>query len=81
MNQGQVNYNAAYNCYKELYLQNRDEFTRFMCLKSTLGLLNYDLYNRYDGNHFRKKIRLYLEALGLIRNFQEFTWLFNVFVK
>ena len=35
MKQGSVNANAAYQCYRELYLQNKDEFSRYMCFRST----------------------------------------------
>ena len=80
MQQGEVNSRAAYNCYKELYEKNRDEFSRFMCLKNTLGLFNYSLYNKVNGFSIRKKVQLYFEALSLVRNFSEAKWLFTAFI-
>jgi glycosyltransferase involved in cell wall biosynthesis len=81
MKQGVVNHRAAYNCYRELYEQNRDEFTRYMCLKSTLGFFNYNLFHRYEGNGLLKKLRLYGEAVLLVRNLSEAKWLFTAFIK
>ncbi len=81
MKQGEVNHRAAYNCYRELYEQNRDEFTRYMCLKSTLGFFNYNLFHRYEGNRVKHNLRLYGEAVMLVRNLFEAKWLFTAFIK
>lgn len=81
MKQGKVNQKAAYHCYKELYLYNKDEFTRKMCLKSTLSLLNYNLFNRYEGNGFFKNLRLLKEAIPLINSRSEWKMVVAIFLK
>jgi len=81
MKQGVVNSRAVYNCYKELYEQNRDDFTRHMYLKSTLELFNYNLYHSHENSSFSKNFQLYREAVLLVRNLTEVKWLFTVFVK
>lgn len=81
MKQGRVNSNAAYQCYRELYQKNGDEFTRVMFLKAVLGLLNYNLYHRYEENNFRKNCRLYLQAGFAIRRLPELKMMFMVFIK
>jgi glycosyltransferase involved in cell wall biosynthesis len=81
MKQGLVNHRAAYNSYRELYEQNRDEFTRYMCLKTTLGYFNYNLFHKYEGNRVRQNLRLYGEAILLVRNLSEAKWLFTAFIK
>ena len=67
MKQGSVNANAAYNCYRELYLINRDEFTRAMYFKSIVSLFNYNLFNRYPGNTLLSNLRL---LSGMFRTFK-----------
>ncbi len=81
MQQGKVNANAAYNSYKELYEFNRDEFTREKAIKSTINLLNYNLYNKYPDNTLEKRLRLFKEAVLLTRNIKDFKSLLNAFVK
>lgn len=71
MKQGEVNANAAHNAYKELYDFNKDEWTRFMNIRNTLALFNYNLYNRYEGNSYKQTARLYLQAIVLTRSFTE----------
>jgi len=80
MKQGRVNFNAAYNCYKELYEKNKDEFTRIMNRRHTLGLLNYNLYNKYPGNTWRRNISLFFEAVKLTRRLTEVKYLFTAFI-
>jgi len=80
MKQGRVNSNAAYNCYKELYEQNRDEFTRIMNRFHTLGLLNYNLYNKYPGNNWKSNITLFFESVKLTRRLTELKYLFTVLI-
>jgi len=81
MKQGKVNSIAAYMCYRELYEKNRDDFTRHMYLKSTLVYFNYNLYHWYQGNMISQNIRLYWQAVLLVSNFSEATWLFTAFIK
>jgi len=81
MKQGVVNSRAAYNCYKELYEHNRDEFTRHMHLKTSLGLFNFNLYNRYEDNSLWNNLRLYGRTVLLVRSLTEAKWLFTAFIK
>lgn len=67
MKQGKINNNAAYNCYKELYLHNKDEFTRHKYLRHTLGLLNFNIYNSYKENSWYKNAELFFEACSITR--------------
>jgi len=80
MKQGRVNNNAAYNCYKELFEHNQDEFNRIMNRVHTLGLLNYNLYNKYPENTWRINVRLFFEAVKLTRKFGEIRFLFTAFI-
>lgn len=81
MKQGKVNKRAAYQCYKELYLHNKDEFTRKMSLRTTLGLLNFNIFNEYEGNTLKKNLRLFVEGASLIRTFTGIKMLIMVFLK
>jgi hypothetical protein len=81
MKHGRINSNAAYNVYKELYLLNRDEWTKDRCFFHTLGLLNYNLFNKYYGNTFKNNLKLYLEACTLLKNISEVKFLITVFVS
>lgn len=81
MKHGKINKNAAYNCYRELYLHNRDEFTRKMYLRCLLGLLNFNLFNRYKNNNVLMNLRLFFEAVPLVKSLTETKMLFAVFLK
>jgi len=81
MKQGKVNANAAYNCYRELFLNNRDQFTRRMCFLATASLLNYNLFNAYQGNNFLLNLRLLGEAIRLCSSISELRVVFNSFIK
>lgn len=81
MKHGRINSNAAYNVYKELYLLNRDEWTKDRCFFHTLGLLNYNLFNKYYGNTFKNNLKLYIEACTLLKNISEVKFLITVFVS
>ena len=81
MMHGRINANAAYDCYRELYLVNRDEFTRQMCFYSTVSLFNYNLYNRYSRNTLRVNLRLYYEAFRLFSGFRELRIMIYSFIK
>jgi glycosyltransferase involved in cell wall biosynthesis len=72
MQQGIVNKNAAYLCYRELYEQNKDKYTRHEYFKSTLNLLNYQLYSFKRSNKQANFINLFIESLKLSKNFKEF---------
>lgn len=80
MQQGKVNTNAAYNSYKELFEFNKNEFTRERAFKATVSLLNYDLFNKYPGNTFKRKSNLLKEAVSLIKKPAELKMLLGVFV-
>jgi glycosyltransferase involved in cell wall biosynthesis len=77
MKHGKVNYNAGYNCYKELHQHNRDKFTRFMNHRSTLSLLNYNLYNKYPSNTLKKNIKLFYEAIRLTGSIKDIKLIFT----
>jgi glycosyltransferase involved in cell wall biosynthesis len=81
MQHGIVNFNANYNSFKELYFYNKDEFTRNMYLKGTLSLLSYDIYNHYPNNTINRRIKLFKEAVLLVRNIVEIKWLLNSFLS
>ncbi len=81
MQHGIVNFNANYNSFKELYFYNKDEFTRNMYLKGTLSLLSYDIYNHYSNNTINRRIKLFKEAVLLVRNIVEIKWLLNSFLS
>ncbi|MCH8550168.1 MAG: glycosyltransferase [Balneolaceae bacterium] len=78
MNHGMVNNMAAYNSYKELYDENRCEFSREMNLKHTLNLINYILFNEFN---FLKASKLYWEAMRLVRTPKEAKWLVSSLIK
>ncbi|MBF6608099.1 MAG: glycosyltransferase [Flavobacterium sp.] len=80
MQQGQVNANAAYNCYKELYEYNGDDFTREMARNATLALLNYDLYNTYSQNTPKRKANLIKEALQFVGSLRELKMFISAFI-
>ncbi|MFU8862099.1 MAG: hypothetical protein ACNA8K_16960, partial [Cyclonatronaceae bacterium] len=65
----------------ELYLQNRDEFTRVMCFYSTLSLFNYNLYNMYKGNNVRTNFRLAVEMFRLFKGYSEFKMIVYSLIK
>ena len=71
MKQGKINSNASYNCYKELYLQNKDEYTRYNLFRNTLGLLNFNLNNPNESNGWKKNLKLFCEAAGIISDLSE----------
>lgn len=77
MKYGQVNSNAAYNVYKELYEINKDEWTRYMNIRNTLALFNYNLYNKYEGNTGAKRLKLYFEAIKLTSSISDLRLLFT----
>ena len=79
MQHGIVNFNANYNSFKELYFYNKDEFTRNMYLKGTLSLLSYDIYNHYPNNTIKRRIKLFKEAVLLVRIIVEIKWLLSSF--
>lgn len=81
MQQGRVNANAAYNCYRELYLHNNDEFTRVMCFKSTVSLFNYNLFNWYQGNNVRNNLRLAAEMFSMFKGYSEFKMIVYSLIK
>jgi len=80
-NRGRVNINVAYNCYKELWEKNRDEFTRIMNRQHTLALLNYNLHHKYPGNTMKNRISLFFEAFRLTRKMNEVKYLFTAFAS
>jgi glycosyltransferase involved in cell wall biosynthesis len=81
MQQGLVNNTASYNCYKELFNKNNDEFTRKRYFFSILNFLNYSIYNFFEGNTIKLKFKLYLESIILIRKLSEVKFILSVFLS
>jgi len=80
MKEGEINNNRRYNYYKELHEINNDEFSRKKYLINVIRLLNYNIYKKYEGNTWKRKIKLFVEALSLMRKFSEFRYIFTVFI-
>ena len=80
MKQGEINSNATYNCYKELYEKNKDDYLREKRLKATLALLNYNLFHNLKVTGFKRNISLYIDALRLISSYKQTYWLIAVFI-
>lgn len=81
MKHGKINSNNAYLCYKELFEYNRDEISRIKCRRSTLALLNYNLFNKYPGNTINENLRLFYEGVKLTRKISEIRFLFTAFLR
>jgi len=79
-NYGKVNFNVNYLCYRGLYDQNGDAFTRRMCLKATLPLLKYDLFHTYQENTRRRRIRLLSEVVHLAKTGKDYAFIFYHFL-
>lgn len=80
MKHGKVNFNAAYNCYKELYEHNRDSFTRYMHYRHTLALFNFNIYHSYEGNSVKRNLGLFREAMKLSQGLREYRLLLTAFI-
>jgi glycosyltransferase involved in cell wall biosynthesis len=80
MKAGLVNAEAAFNCYRELYLINQDEFTRVMYLHHSLNLVNHYLFDKSFRLSLNESLRQYLSALKLIRRFSEVRLFLTVFL-
>jgi len=81
MKEGKTNKIAAYNCYKELYLYNKDSFTRKMYLNSVLTLFSFNMYNRYEDNNLITNFRLFKESISLVQTVSDFKKLILAFLK
>lgn len=66
-----TNLNIAYDIYKELYEHNRDDFTRYMYLRHSLKLFNFNLYNKDAEKNIWKQLSLFTSSIKLIRNIKE----------
>jgi glycosyltransferase involved in cell wall biosynthesis len=77
MKHGLINTLASYNIRKELYQINRDEWTRSSYLKSALAFFNFNLYNTYDGNTYKKNYKIYFETFKLVNSFKDLILLFT----
>lgn len=71
MKQGKMNTIAGYKAYRELYKANKDEWTRFLSIKSTLHYFNFNLYEGSGENTCRSNANLYFQAVKLTRNFTD----------
>ena len=80
MKTGQVNVNANFNANFNLYELNQDEFTRFETLKSSMALLCFDLYHKYESNTFAKKMKLLKLGISLAKSFIEYKIVIFAFV-
>jgi len=79
-NLGRVENNLVYQCRRELYEKNGDEFTRRTYLRTVMRLFGYDLFHAYEGNTIKRRLGLLREALQLIRRKSEYIWLFRPFI-
>lgn len=79
-NLGRVENNLVYQCRRELYEKNGDEFTRRTYLRTVMRLFSYDLLHAYDENTMKHRLGLLREALRLIRRKSEYVWLFRPFI-
>src|SRR5690606_22606518 len=73
------NFINHYFIYKELYLVNRDEYTRYMYLKQNLRLLNLKISGYLKNEEF-KFISMFFKSCSLLKNYREALWLVKAFV-
>jgi len=69
----------AIRIYKELYMNNKDEFTRLKYLKNIAAQINYNLYNKEFKKFIKANLNLFKEALSLIRNPKELRFILMIF--
>lgn len=75
-----INNIFAYNAYKELYLVNKDEWTRAMYFVHTISLFRFNLYHSYPNHSWRKTISLYIEAAKAARTIKDYRILISSFL-
>lgn len=71
MKKGKINTNAAYNVYKELFEHNKEEHTRIRYFYSSLSLINYNIYNKYQENSRKRNVKIIFESFFLIKTVKE----------
>ncbi len=81
MDNGIVNTNAAYKCYKELESFNNDSFIRRKRFITSVSLLTLDFNYKYDDNTIERRFSLFKESLGLIKTLSEFNYFFKSIFK
>lgn len=79
MKSTKVKANIAYKVYKELYLFNKDEWTRIMYFKHSVNLLRYNLNINRNGSSFFENFKLFFETLFLVRNSKEIKMFLKIF--
>lgn len=80
MKSTKVKANIAYKVYKELYLFNKDEWTRIMYFKHSVNLLRYNLNINRNGSSFFENFKLFFETLFLVRNSKEIKMFLKIFL-
>lgn len=80
MKHGKVNIYQKYYIDKELYSKNKDEFTRFQFMKSTLRVINYNMYGKEKNESWRAKIMYFKEAIKLFKKTSDIIYFLVLFL-
>jgi glycosyltransferase involved in cell wall biosynthesis len=72
-------FNALF-IYKELYLNNKDEFTRLKYLKNIVLQINFNLYSKKTKGLYQTNFMLFKEAMKLLRNPKEIKYMLIIFL-
>lgn len=67
----ELKWRNQYRLSKELFQINNDEFSRYMHLHHTIGLLSYNIFNKQIINNCRENINLFKEVKSLFRSYKE----------
>ncbi len=70
----------ANRIYKELYLNNKDEFTRLKYLKNIAAQIQYNLFNKKNKGFFTTNVKLFKDALNLLKNLRELRFILMIFI-
>lgn len=79
MHQGKVNTNIAYKVYKELFFENKDEWTREQYFFHSLALFSFNLHDRTSAVSLFNNLKVFFEAVRLLRKTKELRFLFTAF--
>ncbi|MFW6009607.1 MAG: hypothetical protein ACOCP8_10125, partial [archaeon] len=64
-------YLSAYNVYKELYLNNKDKFTRLRYIRASMKLFNYYTYTGYREVNMKERWLYLFRVIPIIRTFDD----------